>query len=182
MSRPRNSRVEGSRQCRSSAMKSRGCRVASASSHASNASRVWCLWRCGVTRRGDSTPGVGVPAMRQTGAPLQAGASQTTPAPPPAAGGLQSIGKSKPLFTRVQPCGATQRPVRAGYSMCLGRPGAYFLLSFPRHLWYLEHMFALTGPCAAVGPVSLLHGLQGPRWTFTPSLIKLLTSSVSGSA
>jgi hypothetical protein len=63
-----------------------------------------------------------------------------------------------------------------------GHPRAHFPLSFPSHLWYLEHMFALTGPCAAVGPVSLLHGLQGPRWTFTPSLIKLLTSSVSGNA
>ena len=61
-------------------------------------------------------------------------------------------------------------------------PGAHFLLSFPSHLWYLAYMFAFTGPCAAVGPVSLLPGLQGPRWTFTPSLIKFLTSSVSGSA
>jgi hypothetical protein len=73
-------------------------------------------------------------------------------------------------------------PAPPGCPRCPGHPEAHFLLSFPSHLWYLEHMFILTGPCAAVGPVSFPHGLQGPQWTFTPSLIKSLTSSVSGSA
>jgi hypothetical protein len=39
-------------------------------------------------------------------------------------------------------------------------PGTHFLLSLPSHLWYLEHMFALTRPCTTAGPVSLPHGLQ----------------------
>lgn len=55
----------------------------------------------------------------------------------------------------------------------------HFLLSFPSHLWYLELMYTLTGPYAAVGLASPLHGQEGARWTFMPSSIKSSTSSVS---
>ena len=48
----------------------------------------------------------------------------------------------------------------------------HFLLSFPGHLRYIEHVVLLFGPCVAAGLYCFPPVQEDPRWTFTPSSIR----------